>query len=129
VNHKAYVALTVHLEHKGKPVFVGVLKEFKINHKVIMVLLCCFWELIIPQMLLVTCNNASCNDTMVSEINERVEEFLEVNHIWCFMHIVILVAKSLLKQFDTKKAGSDGNADPTDAELTKLMDSVLHGFR
>ena len=66
-NHKAYVTLTVHLEHKGKPLimildvvevaklhlgvnlaaaFVGVLKDFKIDHKVIVVLLCWLEELI-----------------------------------------------------------------------------------
>jgi hypothetical protein len=54
-NHKAYVALTVHLEHKGKPLcmvldvvevakshsgvnlataFAAVLKDFRIEHKV-----------------------------------------------------------------------------------------------
>jgi hypothetical protein len=145
----SYVALTVHLELKGKPLmmildvvevakshsgvnlaaaFIGVLKDFKIDHKVIVVLLRWFWALNNSQMLSVTCDNASCNNTMVAEINEQVEEFSEVNHIQCFMHIVNLVAKSLLKQFDAKKAGSDGNGDPNDAELTKLMEEFARDF-
>ena len=66
---------------------------------------------------------------MVAEIDEQLEEFSEVNRIWCFMHIVNLVAKSLLKQFDTNKAGSDGNGDPSDAELTKLMDEFACNFK
>ena len=60
-------------------------------------------------MLSVTCDNASCNDKMVEELVKRVTELPgQANCTCCFAHIINLVAKSLLKQFDLpeNKAGS-----------------------
>ena len=60
-------------------------------------------------MLSVTCDNVSCNDKMVEELAKRVMEFPgQANCTRCFAHIINLVAKSLLKQFDLpeNKAGS-----------------------
>ena len=60
-------------------------------------------------MLSVTCDNASCNDKMVEELVKHVTEFpRQANHTCCFAHIINLVAKSLLKQFDLpeNKVGS-----------------------
>ena len=63
----------------------------------------------VSQMLSVTCDNASCNKKMVEELAKRVMEFpRQANRTRCFAHIMNLVAKSLLKQFDLPehKAGS-----------------------
>ena len=82
--------------------FVDILKEFKIKHKI----------------LSVTCNNTSNNDTMVSEMEKLLTEFLEVNCTCCFAHILNLIAKSLLKQFDMKQKTEE---DLTNDER-KLLD-------
>lgn len=51
------------------------------------------------------CDNASPNDTMIDELSVLLEEFPgAANRTWCFTHILNLVAKSILKQFDLPKA-------------------------
>ncbi|KAG6893928.1 hypothetical protein C0992_008143 [Termitomyces sp. T32_za158] len=56
------------------------------------------------KVLSITCDNASCNDVMVEELAGLLPEFLGAPHqTRCFAHIINLVAKSLLKQFDTPK--------------------------
>ena len=52
-----------------------------------------------------TCDNASNNDAMIQELEILTPEFAGfASHTQCFLHIVNLVAKSLLRQFDAKKA-------------------------
>ena len=55
------------------------------------------------QILSMTCDNASNNDTMVAELARRLPEYSVVNRSRCFLHIVNLVAKSVVKQFDEPK--------------------------
>ncbi|KAA1479016.1 hypothetical protein DENSPDRAFT_751612, partial [Dentipellis sp. KUC8613] len=56
-------------------------------------------------MLSVTCDNASANDVMVDELAELIDGFSgQVARTRCFAHVVNLVAKSLLRQFDVPKA-------------------------
>ncbi|KAG1871907.1 hypothetical protein C8R48DRAFT_556663, partial [Suillus tomentosus] len=53
------------------------------------------------KILSVTCDNASNNDTMVNELSDLLEDFPgETNRTQCFLHIVNLVAKTLIRQFD-----------------------------
>lgn len=56
-----------------------------------------------------TCDNASNNDTMTTELNVLLPAFSSVNRTRCFAHILNLIAKSILKLFDIpkpkKKAG------------------------
>ena len=76
----------------------------------------------VSQMLSLTCDNASCNDKMVEELATRVTAFPgQANHTCCFAHIINLVAKSLLKQFDLpeNKAGS-----ATQEELQEFEEEV-----
>ena len=40
---------------------------------------------------------------MVTELDTALTHFSLVNHTWCFAHILNLIAKSLLKQFDIKQ--------------------------
>ena len=94
--------------------FAAVLRDFGIEHKI----------------LSVTCDNTSNNDTMVEKMDGLLTTFLAVNRTRCFNHILNLVAKSLLKQFDvhrTDKEASDldddersllGLAGDIDEELT-----------
>src|ERR1700733_4848515 len=76
-------------------VFVDILKEFEIEHKI----------------LSITCDNASNNDTMVEEMAKTLTAFSEVNHTCCFAYIINLIAKSLLKQFDLKEKDEDLTAE------------------
>ncbi|PBK68118.1 hypothetical protein ARMSODRAFT_839630, partial [Armillaria solidipes] len=48
-----------------------------------------------------TCDNAVNNDTMVDALATCISSFPgQAHHVRCFAHVVNLVAKSLLKQFE-----------------------------
>ncbi|KAI0364282.1 hypothetical protein BV20DRAFT_915870, partial [Pilatotrama ljubarskyi] len=56
------------------------------------------------QILGVTCNKASNNDSMVDQLGIDIPEFDgSVGRVRCFAHIINLVVKSLLHQFDLPK--------------------------
>jgi hypothetical protein len=61
------------------------------------------------KILSVTCNNASNNDTMLQKLDGLLSGFSSLNCTRCFAHILNLVAKALLKQFDVKSEDSDKN--------------------
>jgi len=57
------------------------------------------------QILGVTMDSALNNDTMVKHLATLLNEFLGAsNQVHCFLHILNLVAKSVLVQFDPPKA-------------------------
>lgn len=63
-----------------------------------------------------TCDNASNNNKMIDELHTLVAEFAgSPSHTRCFLHIINLIAKTLINQFDAKKATVD-----VDGELAKL---------
>jgi hypothetical protein len=45
---------------------------------------------------------------MVEELDERIEEYSEVNHVRCFLHVINLIAKAMLRQFDVSKHQKKG---------------------
>ncbi|KAG1797937.1 hypothetical protein EV424DRAFT_1271678, partial [Suillus variegatus] len=52
-------------------------------------------------MLSLTADNASANDTLTTELAKRVQSFGgELSRTRCFLHIVNLIAKSIIRQFD-----------------------------
>jgi hypothetical protein len=62
----------------------------------------------IEKFLSITCDNASANNSMVDELFVTVDNFAgDAARVRCFLHIVSIVAKTLLKQFDVppKKKG------------------------
>ena len=62
----------------------------------------------ILQILSITCDNASNNDAMVDELGETLTAFGgEAAHMQCFLHVVNLVTKSLIQQFDMHKMEAD----------------------
>ncbi|KAF8690374.1 hypothetical protein AX14_002970 [Amanita brunnescens Koide BX004] len=65
-NHHTYVAITVHLEHEGKPLAMVL--------------------------------------DIVEELADMVPDYSDVNCLQCFLHVVNLVAKALIKQFDAVDA-------------------------
>jgi hypothetical protein len=69
-----------------------------------------FW--IEGKIFSVTCDNASNNDTMIDNLDDSLTEFSSLNRTRCFAHILNLVAKALLKQFDVKtEPATDLNVD------------------
>ena len=55
-------------------------------------------------MLGVTCDNASANERMVENLAKLVVDFLrDTNRAQCLAHIVNLVVKIILRQFDISK--------------------------
>lgn len=103
-------------------VFAEMLEDFKLTEKVSLVLLTLHvWDKQLRvQILSVTCDNASNNDAMIEELQELIPEFAgSASHTRCFLHIVNLVAKSLIRQLDAKKTVV---GDHELAELQKELD-------
>ncbi|KAF7776710.1 hypothetical protein Agabi119p4_5103 [Agaricus bisporus var. burnettii] len=112
-NNIPYMAVSAHLRKDGKPVsllldfvevskshtglnlaleFVEILKNFGIEKK----------------LLAITCDNASNNDTMVTEMSARIDVFRgDQSRVRCLAHIINLVVKSILKQFDSRKVRNE----------------------
>jgi hypothetical protein len=62
---------------------------------------------------------------MVIELSHLVENFLgEANRTQCFAHIINLVAKSLLKQFDVPKKKADEAIDEAEQTLAELAEGL-----
>jgi hypothetical protein len=74
----------------------------------------------------VTCNNASNNNVMIQEMARLLPDYSDVNRTHCFLHVVNLVAKSLLKQFDlpSKSKKSEKKATSLEAEEETLYEIV-----
>ncbi|KAI5985322.1 hypothetical protein EDC04DRAFT_2508803, partial [Pisolithus marmoratus] len=63
----------------------------------------------------ITCDNVSLNDTMTEYMGELVAHFSSTaNRIQCVLHITNLVAKSLLRPFDSQKGRADWGEEDTD---------------
>ena len=89
--------------------FAGMLEQFCIGEKI----------------LSVTCKNTSNNDKMVTEMPKSLTCFSPVNCTQCFMHILNLVAKSLLKQFDTKPdENNQGDLNDRERGLLALASDI-----
>lgn len=125
--------MTVHFEQNGQPVcflldlvevamshsginlaaaFVKILEDFGIENKVSLLLLNRTIETHIAcQILSVTCDNASSNDVMIDRLAELIVVFPgAANRTRCFTHILNLVVKVILRQFDVPKSGARNDA-------------------
>ena len=70
------------------------------------------------QILSVTCDNASNNDTMIEALKDRLKIFPGESHrTRCFDPIVNLVAKSIIQQVDVPKATGNESFDDVLREL------------
>ena len=76
------------------------------------------------KILSVTCDNTSNNDTMVTEMHTKIPAFNKVMRTRCFLHILNLVAKSMLKQFELPKKKAE---DFTEEEQEVLGDLIKLG--
>ncbi|TFK59863.1 hypothetical protein BDN72DRAFT_729363, partial [Pluteus cervinus] len=76
------------------------------------------------RILSVTMDNASPNDTMVVRLERTLFPFFKaLNRVRCFLHIVNLVAKSFLHQFDLKKKEKtdEWEFDAEDKEFNEVL--------
>jgi hypothetical protein len=73
------------------------------------------------QCLGITCDNASNNDTMIDELVDLLPNFPgAANRSRCFLHVVNLIAKTLLKQFEVPKKDVEAALDAAEQELLEL---------
>lgn len=77
-----------------------------------------------PQILSIACDNASCNNVMIEELAKSLSDFSEVNRTRCFLHIVNLCAKSIIRQFDIHKRGPDEPVDAAERDLQDLAEDI-----
>ncbi|GBE82268.1 hypothetical protein SCP_0406520 [Sparassis crispa] len=118
-NNKAIVVFTMHLQHKGVPLgvnlaiaFTNMVEEYNISIK----------------MLGITVNNATSNNLMINELAELIESFQgQANRACCFDHIVNLMVKTLLCQFDVLKGKAEDALDDAECALIKLAEDLDMG--
>ena len=84
------------------------------------------------QVLAITFDNVSCNTVMSEQLADMLPGFSHVGHTRCFLHIVNLVARSMIKQIDIPKNHAGQNLDIQSQEITpdELIDDTdegLHG--
>jgi len=80
----------------------------------------------LTQILSITCDNASNNDTMITELANLLDDFPgPANQTRCFTHILNLVVKSVIHQFDLPKSTKGNrNLDNATEELLSLAGNI-----
>jgi hypothetical protein len=79
------------------------------------------------QILSVTCDNASVNDVMIEELAKLIPNYAGKEcHVRCFLHILNLVAKTIIKLFDApeKTNGETRNISDAEALLARLAEGI-----
>jgi hypothetical protein len=61
---------------------------------------------------------------MIEQLAKILSNFSEVNRTQCFLHIVNLCAKSIIRQFDIQKKDADEPVDATERELQDLAEEI-----
>jgi hypothetical protein len=112
--------------------FVKVLKAFDIEKKVrYLVAFECEPNVAYSlerQVLSITADNASNNDTMFAHLETVLPDFPgAINQTRCFAHTVNLCAKSILKHFDLPKKDDAEALDRAANALADLADNIDHG--
>ncbi|GBE80100.1 putative AC transposase [Sparassis crispa] len=133
LNHKAIVTFTVHLQHKGMPLrMVLDVVEVADSHSGVN-LATAFAKMvddfkIAIKMLSITVDNVSPNNVMIDELAKLIKSFQgQANCARCFDHIINLMAKSLLRQFDIPQNGADATLDDTKNALHELAKDLELG--
>ena len=95
--------------------FAEILEDFKIEKKVRLDNTSLpLTALNLSQILSITSDNATSMDTLCEHLDDHLSAFDSANRTCCFAHILNLVAKSLLKQFDVKKKKNDSHDETND---------------
>jgi hypothetical protein len=84
------------------------------------------WRLTVNmQILSVTCDNASNNDAMVEELADLLDEFPgAANQTRCFTHVLNLVVKSIIRQFDSPDSKNDKHLDDAANEMLSFAGNI-----
>jgi hypothetical protein len=62
---------------------------------------------------------------MIDGISDLVESFPgDANRGWCFNHVIALVGKSAIRQFDVPKGQADAALDKAERELRDLAEGI-----
>ena len=61
---------------------------------------------------------------MIEQLTKILSNFSEVNHTWCFLHIVNLCTKSIIRKFDIQKKDADEPVDNTEHKLQDLAKDI-----
>ena len=73
-----------------------------------------------------TCDNASNNDTMIDELANLLPNFPgPANQTRCFLHVLNLVVKSILHQFDVPTSKKKSDADDDDQSIDEGTKELL----
>ena len=67
-----------------------------------------------------SCDNASNNEKMADEMEHLLPAFSSGNRVRCFTHVLNLIAKALLKQFEMAKKSENEDDDFTEEEAKLL---------
>jgi hypothetical protein len=79
----------------------------------------------VPKVLSITYDNASCNDVMIAELVKFIANFPgQPNQTCCFLHIINLVAKSVIQQFDVTKENTDSMLNEAEDALLTLAEEL-----
>jgi hypothetical protein len=77
----------------------------------------------IAQVLGITCDNATNNDAMVEELAKRFPHFKgQLHRARCFVHILNLVVKSIMRLFDVDP--EDDKADLANKDLLAMGEDI-----
>ena len=106
--------------------FVKVLREFSISDKVRKLTPKEGDEYSLLQMILsVTADNASNNDMMINHLSMLLDNFPGTsNQTWCFLHILSITAKLIIKQFDVLNAKNGVVLDQAAQALASLAEGL-----
>ena len=62
---------------------------------------------------------------MINELGDLIKSFPgDANHVRCFNHVITLVAKSAIRQFDVPKGQADAALDEAERELRDLAEGI-----
>src|ERR1700690_3554268 len=77
------------------------------------------------QILSITCDNASVNDTMINELSKIIEKFSgPSNQTRCFNHILAIIAVRIVQQFDVPAGDGKDFMDQAERELRELAEGL-----
>jgi hypothetical protein len=145
-NHKAYIAITVHLEQEGllfsmlldlsevaklhtganlASGFADALEKFRIEKKVRFLSLKQIKLDTHNQILGVTADNTSNNDVMISKLGKIMTKIPgTANQTHCFSHTLSILAKVILKQFEIPKKKEGEVLDKAAQALSNLAGNL-----
>ena len=77
------------------------------------------------QILSITCDNATNNDAMIEELANLLDDFPgPANQTRCFTHVLNLVVKSIIRQFDSPKSKNDKHLDEVTNEVLSFAGNI-----